>query len=122
MGWLKGNLGARWFLPVLIGLTAVVTIVFGWGYLKGYNSAEVKYTQAMNKALTEQLARLTTIHTKDLATATKKQEVVNNVKWRIRDVFRPDCSISPECLRAFNDGVRASGTNTDGVDSDSRTD
>lgn len=118
MGWLRAVIGARWFPYVLIGSIGVVASVFGWGYLKGYNSAEQTYQQAMNKALADQLERLTTIYTRDLATATKKQERVTNVKWRIKDVFRPNCELSPECLRAFNDGVRATGTNPIGVDSD----
>ena len=114
--WLRTLIGARWFPYVLIGAVSSALIVFGWGYMKGYNSAEKTYQEAMNEALSDQLKRLTTIHAKDMATASKKQERVNNVRIRIKDVARPKCELSPECLRAFNDGVRASGANPTGVD------
>jgi hypothetical protein len=70
----------------------------------------------MNKALAEQLERLTTIHAKDMATAAKQQTRVSNVRMRIKDVVRADCVLTPECLRAFNDGVRATGAHPKGVD------
>lgn len=116
MAWLKTMISARWFPYVAIGAVSIALTVFGWGYMKGYGSAERTYQEAMTKALANQLARLTAIHSKDMATAIKKQTRVGNVRMRIKDVHRPPCSLSPECLRAFNDGVRASGTNPTGVD------
>jgi hypothetical protein len=121
MGWRRGIIGARWFLPVLIGLTAAVAVVFGWGYMKGYNNAEQTYQEAMNKALADQLERLTSIHTRDIQNLSRTQERTSNVKWRIKEVYRPSCDLSPECLRAFNDGVRATGTHPIGVDPTSGT-
>jgi len=116
MMWLRAVLSARWFPYVVIGTVSAVLIVFGWGYMKGYNSAEKTYQEAMNKALANQLARLTELHAKDMAAAIKQQTRVNNVRMRIKDVERPDCVLTPECLRAFNDGVRATGTNPEGTD------
>ena len=114
--WLRGILAARWFPYAAIAVVVTVTGVFGYGYMKGYNSAEKTYQEAMNEALAEQLKRLTTIHAKDMATAAKQQMRVSNVKMRIKDVARPDCVLTPECLRAFNDGVRATGVSAEGVD------
>jgi hypothetical protein len=116
MGWLRTILGAKWLPYVAIGVASTVLIVFGWGYLKGYNSAERTYQGLMNEALANQLARLSEVHQKDMATAVRKQSKVSNVKMRIKDVVRTDCSLSTECLRAFNDGVRATGTNPKGID------
>lgn len=116
MGWMRAVLGARWFPYAAIAVVVTLTGVFGYGYMKGYGSAEKTYQEAMNKALADQLERLTTIHAKDMATAARQQTRVNNVRLRIKDVERPDCVLSPECLRAFNDGVRASGANPKGVD------
>lgn len=121
--WLSRLIGATWFRAALIGSVVVAFgLVLGWSYGKGYDAAEDKYQKAMTAALEDQLERLTTIHQKDMRTAAKQQTKVTNVKWRIKDVFRPDCQLSTECVRAFNDGVRASGTNTPGVDSAAGTD
>lgn len=116
MLWVKGLIGARWFPYVAIGVVSSAGIVFGWGYMKGYSKAEITYQEAMNEALASQLKRLSTIHAQDMATAAQKMERINNVRDRIKDVLRPDCTIPVECLRAFNDGVRATGSHTEGAD------
>lgn len=116
MGWLRTIAGARWFPYVLIGAASIALTVFGWGYMKGYDKAEDLYLTQMNKALAAQLQRMTSIYKKDMATAASKRERVNNVQWRIKDVYRPNCELSLECVRAFNDGVRATGTNPAGAD------
>lgn len=109
-------LKARWFPYVAIAGVAGGLVVFGWGYLKGYDSAEDKYLKEMNEALEAQKKRLIEIHQKDMANALKKQTRVSNVRSRIQDVHRPECHLTPECLRAFNDGVLATGTNPPRVD------
>lgn len=117
MGWLRKIIGARWFPYVLIGAASIVLIAYGWGYMKGYGKAEVTYQKAMNDALENQLERLSSVFAKDMQTLSRTQERSNNVRWRIKEVYRPSCELSPECLRAFNDGVRATGTHPAGVDS-----
>lgn len=125
MGWLKtlfgaakGAASARWFLPVMIGAAALVTIVFGYGYMKGYNSAEEKYLVEINRAMKAQFDQLKAVHEKDLRAVLGEASRSQDVRQRIAEIrsLFTECRLPAECVRAFNDGVRATGTSPQGAD------
>lgn len=120
MGWLRLVAGARWLPYALIGTVAVVVGVSGWSYLKGYASAEKHYLKVMNKAMKEQYDAMVIMSKKDITTAIRKEARRSQVARSVRDVQRPinGCAVSAECLRAFNDGVRAAATDTARADDD----
>ena len=112
MMWLRGILAARWFPFALIGIPAVVVVVFGWGYMKGSATAETKMLKKMNQALVEQAAQLQAAHTRQLAALQAKVRREAEAE-RIDDIPRPAgdlCDAGDEWLRAVQDGVRMSNS------------
>ena len=119
MGWLRGLIGARWFLPVLIGFTGAVAIVFGWGYMKGYDTAEDKYLTEMNKAMKAQYVQLQKKWQTRMTLAVREAERTHNVRRRISEIRVPIACVIPDaCLHAFNDGVLATGAYTPRAEGD----
>lgn len=93
---------------------------FGWGYIKGSLSTELRMQEQMTKALAAQLKRERETARKDLVAVTNSLNRVQEVKRRVADIERPTdlpCSdLGADWLRAFNDGVRAANTNPNPVD------
>lgn len=110
MGWIKAVIGARWFPYVLIGMGVLVTAVYGWGYLKGYNKAETVYLAEMNEALTRQMKTLLARKERELQIALETERERNAVTRRVQEVARPagnSCELAPECVRWFDDVLRS---------------
>jgi len=119
MGWLKNLIGARWFLPALIGSIGVAVVVFGWGYMRGYDTAEDKYLVEMNKAMKAQYEQLAKKWQTRMTLAVREAERTHNVRRRISEIRVPDACIIPDaCLHAFNDGVLATGAYTPRAEGD----
>ena len=118
MGWLRLVAGARWFPYALIGIVVVAGGVSGWAYMKGYANAEKHYLKVMNKAMKEQYDAMMVLSKKDIETVIRKEARRSQVARSVRDVQIPasGCTVTPECLRAFNDGVRAAATDTPRAD------
>lgn len=107
MTWLKGLIGARWFLPAVTLIPAAAAAVFGWGYIKGSESATEAALIDKNLALAEQRDRLLAQAEKHRIAALEGQRRRYETANRIRDVHRPDCVLAPECLQYHDDIIRA---------------
>lgn len=110
MIWLRGLIGARWFLPALILIPSVVAAVLGWGSMKytaGYSAAEAVAQVEQAKALAEQRERLLAQAERHRIAALEGQRRRFETANRIRDVRRPDCVLSAECLQYHDDIIRA---------------
>jgi hypothetical protein len=118
MVWLKAVLGARWFPYVLIGSVTAVTAVFGYGYMKGYNSAEVSYQEAMNEALKSQYARMLTQSETERKLALKAQRRKYEIRSNVNSVSTPstDCTLPYECVQWYDDILRAADSHSEGTD------
>lgn len=117
MGWLSTLLRANWFPYVAIGFSVVVAAASGWGYMKGYSSAEKKFQGVVNKALKVQMKENQALAKKDLSTLDKSLKREQEVEKAIDDVVLPE--ISPDCtasfaewMQSFNDAVRATNGDT----------
>lgn len=110
MMWIKSLIGARWFPYALIGIPAVVAALFGWGYLKGYNTAEASVQARIDSALLRQREEMIALQAKDLATVVRAEIHKSEVNRRVDEIQRPTVStgdLGPDWLRAYTDGVRA---------------
>ena len=118
MGWLRSLLaGVNWLPVALIGVASLVSIVGLWAYLKGYDAAEDHYLKEMNRVVKAQLEAQEKQWHQRLRIAVREAERTANVRRRISEIDIPTgCSIAPECLRPFNDGVLAANTGSSGVD------
>ena len=118
MGWLTSLIGARWFPFAAIGLMASVGIVFGWGYMKGYGSAEETYFVEMNRALANQMKDLLTQKELEIKLVLRAEQRKHNVSKKIAAVPKPanSCDMSDECLRWYDDILRASSSDRPGTD------
>lgn len=116
--WLRTLIGARWFPYVLIGAASIALIVFGWGYMKGFDSAEDKYQKAMNKALKEQYEKMVAQADQERKIALDTQRRKYAIKDRVSQVPAPSssCQLKPECLQWFDDILRAANADTAGAD------
>lgn len=115
LGGARSMIGASWFPYVAIGISAVS--VFGFGYMKGYGSAETKMQAKINTALEVQLKEMKAIAKRDTEAALKTAEKEWRVGHDMDQIIFPD--IAPHCyeslaewMRAFNDGVRAADPGT----------
>jgi hypothetical protein len=111
-------IGARWFLYALIGAVSTVLIVFGWGYMKGYNSAEATYQRSMNKALQEQYEQMMAQSQREKALALKALEKKYALRKKISAVPKPvdSCELPTSCLQWYDDIVRAAAPSGSGAD------
>ena len=112
-------IAARWFPYALIGIPVVVAVVFGWGYLKGYDKAETAMLEKMNEALSDQLATMQKIHRSDLVALQRATLKKSEVSQRVDDIQRPAgpaVALGPDWLRAYNDGVRAANAGSRATD------
>lgn len=120
MTWLRGLIGARWFLPALILVPSVVAAVLGWGSMKytaGYSAAKAAAKIEKAEALAEQRERLLAQAERHRIAALEGQRRRFETANRIRDVRRPDCVLPAECLQYHDDIIRAAagGAGTDGA-------
>jgi hypothetical protein len=115
MLWLKGLIGARWFPYVLIGSAAAVTAVFGYGYMKGYNKAEVSYQKSMNEALKSQYARMLTQSETERKLALKAQRLTHEIQKNVGLIPTPTdgCDLSPNSLQWYDDILRAASPDSE---------
>lgn len=110
-------IGARWFPYVLIGVVLTALTVFGWGYMKGYGTAETEYLAEMNRAMQAQYEQLEKKWQTQMNLAVREAERSQNVRRRISEIRIPvTCVIPDACLHAFNDAVLATGTYTRSVE------
>lgn len=110
MIWIRSLIGARWFPFALLGIPAVVGVVFGWGYLKGSHNAEMAAQERLNKALAIQAEMLKQAHSRQIAALEAKSRREREAR-RIDDIPRPDielCDAGGEWLHAVQDAVRMS--------------
>jgi len=113
MGWLTYLKNARWFPYAAIGAVIFVSGVFGFGYMRGYNSAEDKLQKAQKEALEKQMDKLSKLHKIDLKLALNLQEKINDIKKNMESGASLPSDIPIECVRIFNDGVQAAGVDTE---------
>jgi hypothetical protein len=112
MGWVRMAMGARWFPYALIGIPLLVSIVFGWGYFKGYGSASEKSAIALNKALAEQLVEVLAQKELELRLAVRAEAKKHAIAKKISQVPKPtaSCELKPVCLQWYDNILRASTT------------
>ena len=110
--WITRLVGASWFPYALIGGVAAVGIVFGLGYLKGYNKAEQTGLKVMNKALAEQLVEVLAQKELELRLAVQAEAKKHDIAKKISMVPKPasSCVLEPECLRWYDNILRAATT------------
>jgi hypothetical protein len=115
---LWGILGAKGFLVVLAGLTAIVGGVYGKGYFDGYQKYKQKAESVREAALLDQRALDQENHEREMALALNKQRAKYEQQNRIRQVRRPDadCSLPPDCLRWAEDVLDAATADFSGAD------
>lgn len=108
--WLRGIFAARWFPYALIGLVTFVGIVFGYGYLKGYNKAETVYLTQLNEALERQMKVLVAQKQREIRLALLAEEKKHNVGKRVAAVPQPaiSCELPPACVQWFDAVLHAS--------------
>lgn len=118
MGWMKTLLGARWFPYVVIGSITAAGVVYGWGYLKGYGTAEQQYQQEMNRALQAQYDRLIQQAEVERKLALEQLEKKYAIQQKVSDVrpSRDSCDLPPDCLRWYDDILRAASSGPLGID------
>lgn len=114
---MKGIFGASWFPSALLGTLTVIGVgtasVFGWGYSKGYASAEGIYQTQMQMALEDQQKTLLARAEREQKLALKNLEAKYVVTRRVEAVPTPSrelCDIPPECVQWFDDVLEATGT------------
>jgi hypothetical protein len=113
----KGLMGARWTPYIVGGAVVFAGVVYGWGYLKGYNSAEETYLAEMNRALAEQFETLAAQKELEKKLALEALEAKYELQTQINKVERPDgqCHLSTDCVLWFNDVLRATTANLRGT-------
>ena len=110
MGFIKTLIGARWFPYVLVGLMATAGVIFGYGYMKGYNEAEETYLARINEALERQLKEVLKQKDYEMKLALAGERKKNEISSKVHRVNRPtnSCELTPECLRWYDDVLSAS--------------
>jgi Tfp pilus assembly protein PilO len=118
VGWILSALRVRWLPWAVAGAVALLTIAFGWGYLKGSTNKEKEMTRQMNAALKEQYEQMQAQHKRDTANLIRTQTKKEGVKNALKALPRPTdgCTVSDECLQHFNNGVRIFNSSTTGID------
>lgn len=118
---LTNLLAIRWLPYAAIGVVVLCVGLFGYGYMKGSQSTEVKYLELMNGALARQIKREQVIAKADLVavtvSATRRAYVAERIRTITKYLPAPDTECSdPEWLRVYNDGVRAAQSGAGAVD------
>lgn len=121
MTWLtriKAVLGARWFLPVLTLALSVVIGAFGWGWSKGYDTAETRHQAQLSAALESQLEQERKRSARELELAVKTERAKHEAQRKINAVPRPavSCDLPAECVQWYDDILQAAGADIDGTD------
>jgi len=95
-----------------------VVIVFGWGYLKGYGSAEQAYQKEMNKALARQMETMLAQKELEIQLALEGEAEKYDIIKKINEVPEPTdkCSLEPNSLQWFDDILRAARTDSTSTD------
>lgn len=121
ISWIKNLAGASWFPYVAIGFTVVVAAATGYGYMKGYASAESKMKDQINKALKIQMKENQRLSQQDLKTVEKTIHAEQEIEDAIDEIVIPE--IDPKCtaaftewMQSFNDAVRSTNAHTESVD------
>lgn len=104
MIWIKGLLGARWFLPALISIAAVVGGAYGLGRLHGFESSVSKIqaifedsTKDLKESHRQKIAAIEARHQRELD-ARKINE--------IPDIGPIGCSVPADGMLGLQQAVR----------------
>ena len=111
-------IGARWFPYVVIGAASIALTVFGWGYMKGYDKAEVKYQKSMARALKVQHAQMIAQSQLEKELALDALEKKYAIRKKITKVPKPtvSCDLPAPCLHWYDNILRAAASNGPGTD------
>ena len=111
-------LKARWVLPVLLSVVGLVGAAIGWGWLRGYESAEENYLQQLNTSLASQIRRERARSEMELKLVIKNEREKNEAQERIDAVSNPavSCALPTECVQWYDDILRAGQGDIGGVD------
>lgn len=102
-------LTARTRLLLGLGVVALAITVYGFGFLKGSHSAEVRLQKELNQALNEQAKHLRAMHRQQI-TALEAKSRREQVARQINALPRPAgplCDAGGEWLQSISDGLRS---------------
>jgi hypothetical protein len=107
--WLRGLIGARWFLPAVILVPSVAAAVFGWGYMKGWSASTQKAVEKerlrMQAVMDFKLIRAEQ-EIRALSSLLDDERQANEIN-NMPHIGNIGCPVEPDRLRDLQDAVRS---------------